>query len=1149
MRPIVRHGTRLATASRTRHSSVPHQPYSQAQRFFSTSFQRSSEPRAPPSSVENQSAFNSEIGIADSHRNESTNVEHAAEAEQGEEKSRAAAEVEDVEDKPVAETRKSSPRWNGRRKRVNEVPRPPPIPQWFLGKNVRLVEHIPSRNFGNTGTARSIQCVDGETGHILFTLPWQFGIEDTGVLDVIVEQATRKGWQRTGEMARRLYGREWEQRQDRIARRTARKDPMLTSQITQATDDASIDDTHSSTVVKQNNCPGDGGDSVQPQDQEYQKFVPRLSIDAELVEWPSDPLSWCFLEAEAGLRSALSTADNDRQSASFAVDRVDLSLQCPDPNSHDQLDEFVDDIAGVLAADIIRLDANDFAELSEDYVGLGDDSPGSFSNMGYDVFDGYSAARLHSSVPLRQQTNTKEHDEMEDDEEDEHDEHNDSPKNVFAVLGDLEIKSHDLLLRSGEALKRLRTMKDASMDEPRHSDPSKHDARLDALLDGLLDSASRKRSIGASINGLSIDEKEIPSLESSFNTMTRFFQMHPRLWQSQASRLLTVHLHSMINPSPNGQGAHKLLLEPKPCEPKHIANADHGTPLLVHIRDLRDICNSSLGDNIIRRLVKVVRKRRKAGERVVIVGTTAQDVPGPIRLPGDRSDDFPFWTLSVPPIFQQMSRHEMSKLSELSRPIPQQALDDPGYRRILEINLRHIQAMLRRFNTPPGMDLASREAYSQLNQPGTHSLTERIFSLDEVQRLTLVAIGLSQSYAIADELCPLHVALAATITARNDHLMQSWQAFKEQKDWTKSKPQSKSKDVEVDSKDENSDQKLGKLKESANAHEKRLLSGVVDSRHIKTRFADVHAPTEIIDALKTLTSLSLLRPDAFKYGVLANDRLPGLLLYGPPGTGKTLLAKAVAKDSQATVLEVTGAQIYEKYVGEGEKMVRAVFSLAKKLSPCVVFIDEADAIFGSRSDHGNRNTHREIINQFLREWDGMDNHSVLMVLASNRPFDLDDAALRRLPRRLLIDLPLARDRESILGIHLKDENLDSSVSLNKLAEQTPLYSGSDLKNLSVAAALACVREENELVESRKDDTEFKLPEKRTLTSQHFDKALAEISASISENMSSLAAIRKFDEQYGDRKGRRKTTNYGFGASDGSIDESAARVRQSASSSP
>ncbi|KAF2220973.1 P-loop containing nucleoside triphosphate hydrolase protein [Elsinoe ampelina] len=291
-----------------------------------------------------------------------------------------------------------------------------------------------------------------------------------------------------------------------------------------------------------------------------------------------------------------------------------------------------------------------------------------------------------------------------------------------------------------------------------------------------------------------------------------------------------------------------------------------------------------------------------------------------------------------------------------------------------------------------------------------------------------------------------------------------------------------------------------------------------------------------------VTTLALMRPEAFQYGVLAKDRLTGLLLYGPPGTGKTLLAKAVAKDAQATVLEVSGAQVYEKYVGEGEKMVRAVFSLAKRLSPCVVFIDEADALFGSRGQSGNRTTHREIINQFLREWDGMDDHNVFLMVASNRPFEIDDAVLRRLPRRILVDLPTKTDRESILRIHLTGETLHEQVSLSKLAEQTPFYSGSDLKNVCVAAALAAVKEENELLAKHKEDKDFRLPDKRTLRTEHFDKAIQEISASISEDMRSLNAIKKFDEQYGDRKGRKKKESYGFAGGTLEDDEAAARVR-------
>ena len=245
------------------------------------------------------------------------------------------------------------------------------------------------------------------------------------------------------------------------------------------------------------------------------------------------------------------------------------------------------------------------------------------------------------------------------------------------------------------------------------------------------------------------------------------------------------------------------------------------------------------------------------------------------------------------------------------------------------------------------------------------------------------------------------------------------------------------------------------------------------------------------------------------------------------------------------MLEVSASEINDMYVGEGEKNVKALFSLAKKLSPCVVFIDEADSLFGSRGHAFQRRSHREIINQFLREWDGMKNLSAFIMVATNRPFDLDEAVLRRLPRRLLVDLPLEKDREAILKIHLKDEFLDESISLATLAKNTPFYSGSDLKNLSVAAALACVREENEMAAKHTGEEPYVYPSKRILRKEHFDKAMEEISASISEDMSTLSAIRKFDEKYGDRKGRRKKKpSMGFGGrTDPEPDIEAGRVRK------
>lgn len=318
-----------------------------------------------------------------------------------------------------------------------------------------------------------------------------------------------------------------------------------------------------------------------------------------------------------------------------------------------------------------------------------------------------------------------------------------------------------------------------------------------------------------------------------------------------------------------------------------------------------------------------------------------------------------------------------------------------------------------------------------------------------------------------------------------------------------------------------------------NEYEKRISGGIISKEKLHVTFDDVHAPRETKSALKLLTSLALQRPDAFSYGILKRDKINGCLLYGPPGTGKTMLAKAVAKSSGANMLELSGATINDKYVGESEKLIRAVFTLAKRLSPCVIFIDEADALLANRGMGLNRTVHRELINQFLRQWDGINETNAFIMVATNRPFDLDDAVLRRLPRKLLMDLPTKTDREALLKLLLRGETLDPSVSLPELSTLTPFYSGSDLKNLCVAAAMSAVEEENiSFAKYTRDGgkvEKWRWPEKRILTKKHFDKGLKQIPASISEDMPSLKAIRRFDEEYGDgKKGRKKSKGMGFG---------------------
>jgi hypothetical protein len=245
------------------------------------------------------------------------------------------------------------------------------------------------------------------------------------------------------------------------------------------------------------------------------------------------------------------------------------------------------------------------------------------------------------------------------------------------------------------------------------------------------------------------------------------------------------------------------------------------------------------------------------------------------------------------------------------------------------------------------------------------------------------------------------------------------------------------------------DKNLGK-------HEKRLLSCIVDPSKLATAsFDKVHLPFKTIDAIRSVIQLPLMFPEAFQGGILKEHTTTGALLFGPPGTGKTLLARAIASESGVRMLAIQPSDVNDMWVGEGEKLVKAAFNLARKLSPCVMFIDEVDSLFGARSaraSSGASKAHNQILTEFMQEMDGLSSADanrekrVMVLGATNRPFDLDDAVLRRLPRRLLVDLPTLEDRKAILRILLRTETIADDVSIDDLAAKTDGFSGSDLKS-------------------------------------------------------------------------------------------------------
>ncbi|KAF8716450.1 hypothetical protein HU200_026330 [Digitaria exilis] len=244
-----------------------------------------------------------------------------------------------------------------------------------------------------------------------------------------------------------------------------------------------------------------------------------------------------------------------------------------------------------------------------------------------------------------------------------------------------------------------------------------------------------------------------------------------------------------------------------------------------------------------------------------------------------------------------------------------------------------------------------------------------------------------------------------------------------------------------------------------NEFEKRIRPEVIPASEIGVTFDDIGALADIKESLQELVMLPLRRPDLFKGGLLKPCR--GILLFGPPGTGKTMLAKAIANDAGASFINVSMSTITSKWFGEDEKNVRALFSLAAKVAPTIIFVDEVDSMLGQRARSGEHEAMRKIKNEFMSHWDGILSKSgerVLVLAATNRPFDLDEAIIRRFERRIMVGLPTQESRELILRTLLSKEKVDENIDFKELATMTEGYSGSDLKNLCVTAAYRPVRE-------------------------------------------------------------------------------------------
>lgn len=233
----------------------------------------------------------------------------------------------------------------------------------------------------------------------------------------------------------------------------------------------------------------------------------------------------------------------------------------------------------------------------------------------------------------------------------------------------------------------------------------------------------------------------------------------------------------------------------------------------------------------------------------------------------------------------------------------------------------------------------------------------------------------------------------------------------------------------------------------------------------KVTFTDVAGAKEAKQELSEVVEF-LKQPE--KFAKLGAKIPKGVLLMGSPGTGKTLLARAVAGEADVPFFHISGSEFVEMFVGVGASRVRDLFAKAKKSAPCIIFIDEIDAVGRQRGAGlgGSHDEREQTLNQILVEMDGFEpNLGVIIIAATNRPDVLDPALLRpgRFDRRVVLDPPDLNDREAILQIHAKNKPLAEDVSVRRLAERTPGFSGADLSNLMNEAAILAARQDKHII--------------------------------------------------------------------------------------
>lgn len=525
---------------------------------------------------------------------------------------------------------------------------------------------------------------------------------------------------------------------------------------------------------------------------------------------------------------------------------------------------------------------------------------------------------------------------------------------------------------------------------------------------------------------------------------------------------------------------------------------EHSEPILLHFKDAKILAEDRPSWRFLRRLANRVQERRKIGHKVVILASEIRDRSGPFARMNEKFlvDEHSTFHIAPPNASTHAALYESNEV-----------------RYVRSKNIRQLKRLLRDgISHAFDPELLALDAADEVNErwqqaafPGKKAWPE-----NDVKRAAVQIIGQMWGKTSLD------LEDVAAVTNRIHRKRVSDGLDSNYGDGSQAGKQENILPLK---------ERLDAIRGDCNSYEEALIRCVVDpgkaplhynrtfglippTEKLKTTYDDVVIDQETKDSVKQLIALSKLHPEAASYDLLRQIRVNGALFYGPPGTGKTLLCRAIANDSGSNMISLDPASIQAKYSGQSEKAIAAAFSLASKLSPCVLFIDEVDALFYRRTSE-DRSWERSQLNQFLQEMDGLakSNKAPFVIVATNRPNDLDDAFLRRLPQKVLFTLPAAEERARIFQVFLKEEDMDLSVSIEKLASATEGFSGSDIRSLCGHAALAWAVEQTGKLDGNGDGASAHL----RLEDRHFTKALLKSRPTVSDH--SIKDLKEFAKRF------------------------------------